>query len=272
MIIVTGTKRSGTSLWMQVLIAAGFEHVGGAFPGVWQESIGEANPEGFYESMFRHGIYYRTNPHPKTGQFLFPSKSTQLLVKVFIPGLVRSDYAFLNRVVATLRPWREYCVSISALLAQEKAFFEERRARRGAEASADPAPEGETRPPALVWWAENYALLRDMATRRYPYFLCSHGKLLADPASVIEPALRFLGSGSLERAVEVVRPSLHRSRDVQWTTDGLDPLDVEFFDELYETIHRREPLSAAMLKAANETNQRIVARTAPPTPKARRVS
>jgi len=34
-IVVTGTKRSGTSMWMQVLGAAGLPVVGDAFPADW---------------------------------------------------------------------------------------------------------------------------------------------------------------------------------------------------------------------------------------------
>ena len=36
MIIVTGTKRSGTSMWMQILAAAGLPVFGEAFPRSWR--------------------------------------------------------------------------------------------------------------------------------------------------------------------------------------------------------------------------------------------
>ena len=74
MFIVTGTKRSGTSMWMQILIAAGLPIIGEAFPMRWEQTIKAANPEGFYESHLRRGIYYRTNPHPKTAAYLFPEQ------------------------------------------------------------------------------------------------------------------------------------------------------------------------------------------------------
>ena len=96
MLIVTGTKRSGTSLWMQILIAAGIPHFGEAFPRDWENTLKEANKEGFYESMLRAGIYYATNPHPKTGAYFFPEQVEGHCVKVFIPGLVRTDRAFIG--------------------------------------------------------------------------------------------------------------------------------------------------------------------------------
>ena len=74
MIIVTGTKRSGTSMWMQILIAAGFPHIGEAFPMRWEQTIKAANPDGFFESHLRRGVFYKTNPHPKTGAYLFPEQ------------------------------------------------------------------------------------------------------------------------------------------------------------------------------------------------------
>ncbi len=80
MIIVTGTKRSGTSMWMQILKAAGLRVLGEAFPRDWGETIRDANAQGFYESPLRHGIYYRTNPHPRTGAFLPPQDTKHMVV------------------------------------------------------------------------------------------------------------------------------------------------------------------------------------------------
>jgi hypothetical protein len=72
MVIVTGTKRSGTSLWMQILIAAGIPYFGEAFPRDWETTLKEANKEGFYESMLRAGIYYAT---PRLAPTSSPSRS-----------------------------------------------------------------------------------------------------------------------------------------------------------------------------------------------------
>src|ERR1700689_1547774 len=106
MIIVTGTKRSGTSMWMQILIAAGIPHCGSAFPKDWEVTLKDANKEGFYESLLRTGIYYATNPPPRTGAYFFPEQVERHCVKVFIPGLVRSDRAYIGKVIASVREWR----------------------------------------------------------------------------------------------------------------------------------------------------------------------
>ncbi len=47
MLIVTGTPRSGTSMWMQILVAAGFEAIGEPFPGDWRALLASANPDGY---------------------------------------------------------------------------------------------------------------------------------------------------------------------------------------------------------------------------------
>ena len=59
-------------MWMQVLRAAGFPVVGEAFPGHWDKTLADANPHGFYESPLRRGIFYATNPNPRTGEYLYP--------------------------------------------------------------------------------------------------------------------------------------------------------------------------------------------------------
>ena len=67
MMIVTGTKRSGTSMWMQILIGAGYPIIGEAFPMRWEHTIKAANPEGFYESHLRRSptvlVDAAHNPH-----------------------------------------------------------------------------------------------------------------------------------------------------------------------------------------------------------------
>ena len=120
MIIVSGTKRSGTSMWMQILKAAGYPILGEAFPRDWGDTIRDANQGGFYESPLRNGIYYATNPHPQTGAFLSPKETRHLCVKVFATGLMRSDLAYVDRVVASMRHWREYVASVERLYAIER--------------------------------------------------------------------------------------------------------------------------------------------------------
>ena len=125
MIIVTGTKRSGTSMWMQLLTAAGFPPIGEAFPRSWDKTIKDANPGGFWESTLRRGVYHETNPDPATGTYLFPQATERHVVKVFIPGLIRSDRAFIGKAIATIRPWRQYVRSVTRLyeMEQEGVYF-----------------------------------------------------------------------------------------------------------------------------------------------------
>ena len=63
MLIVTGTKRSGTSLWMQIMIEAGFPYV------VPYGRLGRhhqvCQPKRIFESPLRKRIFYATNPDPK---------------------------------------------------------------------------------------------------------------------------------------------------------------------------------------------------------------
>ena len=195
MMIVTGTKRSGTSMWMQILIGAGYPIIGEAFPMRWEHTIKAANPEGFYESHLRRGINYRTNPHPKTGAYLFPEQVAHHAVKVFIPGLVRSDRAFIGKVIATVREWREYESSIARLYAIED---ESRRA----EGKGALIPE-ERMPGALEWWSENHGLLADHITRLYPLHWVTYEETLSDPTRVVTEVIQWLCVGDAKAALEL---------------------------------------------------------------------
>ncbi len=49
MIFVVGTKRSGTSMWMQALVAAGFLAIGSAFPASLGDKLRHHNARGVDE-------------------------------------------------------------------------------------------------------------------------------------------------------------------------------------------------------------------------------
>jgi hypothetical protein len=246
-LIVTGTKRSGTSLWMQVLIAAGFPAFGEAFPGEWQSTLAKANPDGFYESLLREGIYYETNPHPRTGDYFFPEQVEWHCVKVFVPGLVRSDRAYIGRVIATVREWREHEASLLRLREIESRQREE----KGGDAAAAPLLIA----PALEWWSENFALVRDIAIRRYPVHVQAYDGLLADPEGVITRTLGWLGRGDVARACEQVRPERRNFR--RPTSSSMDADIATVFDEFYDALASGKPLGTALLEKLNETNERL---------------
>lgn len=258
MLIVTGTKRSGTSMWMQILIAAGFTPFGEAFPSNWGETLREANPSGFYESLLRQGIYWRTNPHPRTGAYFFPEQVERHVVKVFIPGLVRSDRAYIGRVVATVREWREYESSLHRLYAMEDKARLERR----------PDSRGPVRfPPALEWWSENFALVRDIAIRRYPVHVQSYDGLISDPEQVIRKTLQWIGDKTqgpglgaidVDKAIAAVQPQNRTQTRPESNT--MEPEFAAMFDALYEAIHAGKGLERDLIKALNDTNTKLVPR------------
>jgi hypothetical protein len=251
MIIVTGTKRSGTSMWMQILIAAGFPYVGEPFSGRWEQTIKAANPDGFFESHLRRGIYYKTNPHPKTGAYLFPEQVVHHAVKVFIPGLVRSDRAFVTRVIATVRHWREYEASIRRLYAME----DDARRKDGKDELVPLRMPG-----ALEWWGENFALVRDIAIRRYPVHVQSYEGLLADPHKIVREVMRWLGRGDADAALAAVKPE--NRTQFRPDSDSVEPEIAAVFDDFYDALHAGKGLSAAMLERLNKTNEVVAPRIA----------
>jgi hypothetical protein len=242
MIFVTGTMRSGTSMWMQILIAAGFPHIGEAFPKPWGPGLKDANPRGFYESQLVAGVYHATNPHPDSGIYLFPEQTKQHVTKVFIPGLVKSDRAFMDGVVATVRDWREYCASITRMRDMMDA---------DREAELFDVPMA----PALRWWAENFALLRDIATRRYAAHVTTYARLIEDPAKEIDAVLGWVGSGDRVAASAAVDPSLRTQVDVP--EPDIEPRYAVAFDDLYAVLHSGADLSAAFVKKLNQIDDEL---------------
>jgi len=254
MFLVSGTKRSGTSMWMQVLRSAGVPVLGSAFPRNWEKSsLKDANPDGFYESILRQGIYFRTNPHPTTGAYFMPDDVKGFVVKVFVPGVVRSERAYIDLLVANVRKWREYEASINRLYALED---KDRLAKK---------PDTEQPfhfPPAFEWWMENFALMRDISLRGYDYQLQTYDEVLSEPARVIPEVLGRMGIGdaNIEAAVAAVKP------DNRTQNEDIAPLESEsvpedlavVFDELYEVVRDRRPVSGDFLRRLNDTNRRLL--------------
>ena len=249
MIFVSGTKRSGTSMWMQVLSAAGLPVLGKAFPRNWGKGkLRDANPDGFYESVLRNGVYFRTNPHPTTGQYFLPEHVTGYVVKVFVPGVVRSERAYIESLVANIREWREYEASINRLYELEN---QDRRKLK-------PEAEDPFRfPPAYEWWMENFALVRDLSLRKYPAQLQTYDEVLANPEKVISRVLGRIGYGDVEAAVAAVKPE-NRTQERPESTTELDPEDVRVFDDLYGAVAEGKPIADSLLRDLNATNKRLV--------------
>lgn len=250
MLVVSGTRRSGTSMWMQALAAAGHPIIGEAFPGEWSASLRAANPHGFYESLLRHGVYWRTNPHPHTGEFVLPEQVRGHVVKVFIPGVIRTDRVYLDRVLVSVRPWREYEASIARLYALEDAHRQREPASRPDEEPAPPPPA--RMPPALEWWEENFALVRDIAVRGYPCHVQAYDGVLADPRGTLARVLAWLGGGDLEAAVAAVHPEARTQRAP--TSDSVSPAIAAVFDEFYAAVVRGDGLDGSLIERMNRVH------------------
>jgi hypothetical protein len=234
-------------MWMQILAAAGFAYIGEKFPRNWGELINDANPDGFFESELIAGIYYRTNPHPVSGAFLFPEQTRSHAVKVFVPGLIRTDLAFIDNVVATMREWRQYASSVKRL----------HSITRGPRSDQPDSPRPVHLPAWLNWWSDNFALIRDLATRRYPVHVTSYGRLLADPEREIREVLGWVGAGDVEAACEVVNPARQTQRADAPTPEGVDPAHAAVFDELYAHVDQARALSPAFIAKLNETDEEL---------------
>lgn len=236
-------------MWMQLLGAAGFEVIGEAFPRNWGETIRDANPRGFYESKLVGGVHHGTNPDPSTGAFLFPEQVRSHAVKIFIPGVIRTELAYLDRCIVTVRPWPEYVASLRKLqgLSSLAAGLDDSRRQ-----PFELAPE-------LEWWSEHFALVRDMATRRYPIHFEAYDNLLADPHGVLSRVFEWIGAGDVDAAAAAIDPSLHRNKTstVEIDRAELPAGCVETFDLLYDTIARSQPLTGTLIDELNETHSRL---------------
>lgn len=242
MFVITGTKRSGTSMWMQLFAAAGLPVVGEAFSRNWAETIRDANPHGFYESSFRRGVYFETNPNPKTGAYVTAGQLRGKAIKIFVPGLVRTERAYIEKTVATVRHWQEYAASLTRLFAMER----EARERSGKPPGREPVRID----PVLEWWDDNYRLMRDAAIRRYPIFVVSYDRVLREPESCIPEVFSWLGAGDGSAAARSVDPQVRTQRRGE-RPEGIKAEHAELFDEYYARIDSKTPIDRPFIERMN---------------------
>ena len=159
----------------------------------------------------------------------------------------KNEYIYpLDRVIATVRGWRDFARSRERLRALGRA---------GGEVAGEEAP---SLPPGLEWWAENFALIRDVATRRYPFHMLSYESLLADPERTIAEVLAWLGVGDPGKASAVV----HRGAGTgvpggALDETGLEPVHMQVLDELHDHIHRGLALGPAFVERLNQTDREL---------------
>lgn len=250
MIVVTGTKRSGTSMWMRVFESAGIPVLGEKFSSNWSETIKDANPNGFYESKLRNGINFTSNPDPVTGFYLSPESTKNHAIKLFIPGLVTSDIAYLDKVLATIRPWNEYSTSLMRLKEMEKKH----------QKTNDPKPGSLS--PELEWWNENFLLLRNFTTRKFPMYLVSYDSVLRDPEATVKSVLAWVSNQELNvsDAVQVVSSSdrTQTETNAHFTpSEGVTPEMISLFEELYHVVDTQKPITTSFIMKLNELDQEL---------------
>lgn len=251
--LVSGTRCSGATVWMKALEGAGIPVVGKSFPRDWDGNAPSTpGPEDQYHSLLRGGIYYRTNPHPVTGRYFVPEDVQGCAVNVVALGVVRTERAYIEKLVANVRDWREYEGAISRLEAEED------------EARTSENPDAVPRfrfPPAYEWWMENFAVVRDIGLRRYPARLMTCAQIQADPVAHIADTLAWLGVEAEVDAMAAVAAREHPDFNGEpGHTDVLEPEVAQVFDDFYGAISPGTALSASLLGKLYETNAKLLPR------------
>lgn len=222
MIIVTGAQRSGTSAWMQALQAGGFPIIGEDFNAVTGPAKA-ANVRGFYESKhLAGGVYWETNPTPD-GQYLDHRLTQHHALKLFFRGLIRTDMAYIDHVIWTVRPWREQELSL-------RRMFQMRHPTEG----FLPGTPYKPLPPGVHWFLSNWMILQNFAVRRFPIMLCPFDLLLKTPARPLSVVFEKIGAGDADKARRVIAPTLRTYRGDAGA--NLDSPWADNFDWFYHAL------------------------------------
>ena len=190
-----------------------------------------------------------------------PEAAKGALVKVFIPGVLRSEYSFIEKVLTTMRHWSEYDASLKALWELE-AKWKASKLDDGDLGERDTPGERRARagmmPPVLEWWFENFELLRDVSIRGYPFHMLTYDRLLRDPRAEIEPVLEWLGKGDREAALAAVEPELRHQNRPTYDDGRVDQEMARVFDDFYAAVDEGAEIPRSLVLDMNTLHERLV--------------
>jgi hypothetical protein len=233
MIIVTGTKRSGTSLMMQLLEKAGNPILGEKFPESWMAENKFKNPEGFYEDMSLVG-----NGANNASTTYTPDQLKYHGVKIFPEGLISSDIGYIDKVIYMVRDWKEQVESWKQLSSvnyrgKRKQWY----------------PDG------YEWFYLNNKVLNDYYKRKYSLLVVSHKDLLNSPENVCNNIRGFLGYGRWDIAAKQVKKKLHTVKKDEVKVN-VDKMTESFFDSFYQGVSSGE-ITEELKKMINVFHEKI---------------
>jgi hypothetical protein len=136
----------------------------------------------------------------------------------------------------------------------------EREAKSKLENAPDDIPGPVVMPPLIEWWVENFSLISDIVTRRYPFLMVAYESVLEEPDKTLRDVFRWVGEGDVEAAIAGVEPRLRtQSGEVSDQAEEpdveLEPEVTEVFDALYEVVRTQSPLEQSFIDRLNETNR-----------------
>jgi len=123
--------------------------------------------------------------------------------------------------------------------------------------------------PALIWWRENFDLLFDVLTRKYPVHLVAYDRLLEAPEEVIPLVLQWCNSSSksdllaskkiglsMEKAIETVDLSMRTQKKPIIEEHGIPSFCIETFDDLYQCFYSGgSRIESSLVQKLNQSNQ-----------------
>jgi hypothetical protein len=101
-------------------------------------------------------------------------------------------------------------------------------------------------------------LIRDVATRRYPFNITTYDAVLGHPEQVIPQVLQGLGVPDLDIDSAVKSVSQKLRTQTKATESADEHVHAEIFDELYEHVHNRVDLTPSFLEKLNNTHVKLI--------------
>ena len=200
MIIVTGTKRSGTSMWMQILKAAGYAIVGEPFRGTGPTRFARAIA-GFLRITAAPRDLLRDQSRSAHGRVSVPAGDPERRRESVRARPAAHGSRFVHKVIATVRPWREYKNSVERLYRMEHQNREALRSGARAGSTQSGRASHDCARPRLVERKLRPACEMPLL-RRYPLHLVSYAAgACRTPPSASTPRSRFLGAGECRAAL-----------------------------------------------------------------------
>ena len=233
---------------MSMMNEAGFPVLGSKFPLNWEEKRTEKNkdlefPQNPSETGFWEDMNIVDNGCNNVTMNINPENLKDHAAKIFFSGMIKTDLAYIDKVILCIRDCKSYTSSWEKVLS-----FNLKENNKKTEKY--PYPIG------TEFVCKYSILLKDYVKRKYKMIVIDYDQMLNDPEKICTNLKSFIGSGRFDLSKNLIDKKFNNHSNVSCSEkDEFAPGFFDFADNMHNSL-KNGNISAQFLENINYWSRR----------------